>query len=84
MDLIWNTNPPADWDLEEVTIDMSDGMAVCYITRDGDLVTVRHAEYWVNGMNDDGDGCLVQNFQHLSTLTGLSMDALLSRFQQAA
>lgn len=84
MNLTWNTDPPADWDLEEVTLDMFDGMAVCYVARDGDAVTVRHAEYWVNGMNDDGDGCAIQTLQHLMALTGLSMEALINRFRGTA
>lgn len=70
----WNLDPHFNWsrDYEDLSMTIPDGMIALAITEDGgNKYTVRHAEYWVTGMDDDGDGIKVAD---LDTLVSLGVD----------
>lgn len=70
----WNLDPRFNWSrsYEDLNLAIPDGMLALAITDDGgNKYTVRHAEYWVNGMDDDGDGIKVDD---LDTLVSLGAD----------
>jgi len=67
----WTLDSTFNWSrsYEDLNLAIPDGMLALAITDDGgNKYTVRHAEYWVNGMDDDGDGIRVENENDLIPL----------------
>lgn len=79
MHINWNLDIPMNWNrnYEDLNVAIPNGMVSLAVTVDDGAYTVRHAAYWTNGMDDDGDGVQVRNTTTMVTL-GVDMDALAS------
>ena len=79
MHINWNLDTSMNWNqnYEDLSVCIPDGMMNLAVTVDEGAYTVRHAEYWVNGMDDDGEGVPVRNTATMVAL-GVNMDVLAS------